>query len=594
MFGARAAMAAWLGVALAQAQTQNGREAAVILISIDTLRADHLGAYGYRKISTSNLDSFAEQGTIFSDVSSQIPLTLPSHTSLFTSTYPFKNEVEENAEIVPAGAVTLSSVLRSHGYQTAAFIGSNLLDRRFGLDQGFDFYDSPFEAPTNGLANPYSASVRRDGALVLRAARSWLNTHSGKPALVFIHLFDLHAPYKLAPRKGSSEPETAGYDAEIGYVDRILGDFKRFLAQSGWWDKSLVVLLSDHGESLGEHGETSHGYFIYQSTLHVPLIVHWPAGEPKHPERVSQPAGLIDVAPTILDWLHIPIPASFEGESLVSSSAHEPHAIASESVYARDAFRWAPLFSLRLGQWKYIEAPRSELYDVAKDPREQSNILAANSAEAASLRGELSRLRARYQQSQAAPAQDTSHGTREALKSLGYLAGGGPKAVNRSAPDPKDRIEEYQLFDRALDALYSRRLEAAIHGFQQVLAKDRNNLPALGNLGDAYLRAGQPDAAVREWTAALALDSGYSPAAQALGEHGLAEKNWAKAQQYLDQALAAAPGDHTVEFELAIAEENLGMFDKALEHVKAACGPNPPSSCQNELREIEAKRKAAP
>jgi len=528
----------------------------VILISIDTLRADRLSSYGYRRIRTPNIDSFAQQGTLFADVSSQIPLTLPSHTSLFTSTYPFENGVEENAAIVPPNTVTLASILRSHGYRTAAFIGSNMLDRRFGLDQGFEEYDSPFGAPAI-LHNPYSSRVRRDGTLVLRAANQWLSTHRDQRVFLFVHLFDLHTPYKLAPLKGSNQPGTTGYDAELQYIDQILGRFRQSLEQNGWWRRSLVILLADHGESLGDHGELSHGYFIYESTLHVPLIVHWPDGAPKYPERISQPAGLIDVAPTILDALHLPGPPSFDGVSLLRP--HSAYAVYSESVYARDSFHWAALRSIRMGRWKYTQAPHPELFDLELDPAERSNIARTNSAEASNLRSELARLIARHASTQLAPARDSSSETNRALESLGYLSGGPRPTAQNEGPDPKDRLAEYQIFDNALDAMYSDRLDAAISGFRHVLTLDRDNLPARGTLGEAYLRAGKSEEAVREWTAAVAADPKYAPAAQALGELYMGRQDWAKARRYFQQALAAVPGDTTIRFELGIVERHLAV-----------------------------------
>jgi len=487
----------------------------VIVISIDTLRADHLSTYGYRAISTPNIDAFTQHGTLFTDVNSQIPLTLPSHTSLFTSTYPFHNGIEENGEVVPAGAVTLALILQSHGYKTAAFIGSSLLGRSAGLDRGFDEYDSPFGSPAAGAESPYSSRVRRDGALVLRAATQWLTAHKGQPAFAFIHLFDLHAPYKLHQTPGSALPETAGYDTEIGYVDQILGRFKQTLEQSGWWQRSLVVVLADHGESLGDHGESSHGYFAYESTLHVPLIIHWPESTEVYPARSTNAAGLIDVAPTIIDALHLPAPPSFEGTSLMKFDETPAHAIYSESVYARDQFRWAAIRTLRIGPWKLVDTPRAELYDLEKDPRELTNVLRANSAEAATLRAELSKLLARYKPSEKTPARDTS--TSAALKSLGYLAGSQRKGSE--GPDPKDRLPEYQLFEKALDAFYAHRLDAAIGGLRRVLTLDPGNLPARGTLGQVYLSAGKLEAAIREWKAALAIDPAFAPAAEALAEY---------------------------------------------------------------------------
>lgn len=467
------AVSGWLCLSIAAAA-----QTPVIVISIDTLRADHLSAYRYRAISTPNIDAFAQRGTLFTEVSSQIPLTLPSHTSLFTSTYPFQNGIEENGEVVPGGSVTLASVLQEHGYKTAAFIGSILLGRGAGLDRGYDDYDSPFNAPATASESPYSTRVRRDGALVLRAANQWLTTHNGQPVFVFIHLFDLHAPYRLQQGAGSALPETAGYDAEIRYVDQILGRFTQTLDQAGWWHRSLVVLLADHGESLGDHGETSHGYFAYQSTLHVPLMIHWPEGGDKHPSRVTQPAGLIDVAPTILDALHLPVPPSFEGTSLMKFEEAPAHAVYSESVYARDEFGWGALHTLRIGRFKFIDAPRAELYDLEKDPRELSNILRANSAEVTTLRTELAKLLTRHAPDGKAPKVDTSGGTRSALESLGYLSGTQRNANASAGPDPKDRIAEYQLFEKSLDDYYAHRLEAAIAGLRRVVALDQQNMPA--------------------------------------------------------------------------------------------------------------------
>src|SRR5579884_638211 len=284
----RSSCAALLSIVPLCAQTP------VILISIDTLRADHVGVYGYRRTRTPNIDAYAQRGTLFTNAAAQVPLTLPSHASLFTSTYPFQNGVEENAERVPSGVVTLATVLRANKYKTAAFIGSVFLEKEMGLDAGFELYDSPFHfeafSPLSGSMffgglsrSSYAGRDRRDGALVVRAATDWLAQHRGQAVFAFVHLYDLHRPYKLGT-----------YDAELTYIDRVLGSFRKSLVEQGWWDRALVVVLSDHGEGLGDHGETSHGYFIYQSTLWVPLLFHWPAAEGGHTGTVNQPVGLIE------------------------------------------------------------------------------------------------------------------------------------------------------------------------------------------------------------------------------------------------------------------------------------------------------------
>ena len=504
----------------------------VILISIDTLRADHLSAYGYTKIHTPNIDAIAEKGTIYQRIDSQIPLTLPSHTSLMTSTLPFENHVEANGDSVPAGAVTLASVLRANGYRTAAFIGSEVLDRRYGLDNGFDFYDSPFEAAAGTTANPYSARVRRDATLVVRAARQWLDRNRAEPLFAFLHFYDLHTPYTL-PQVAGLTPAVAGYDAELQYVDQVIGRLREALARDGLWDNALVVLLADHGESLGDHGETSHGYFIYESTMHVPLLIHWPANMQNQPSRVVETGGLLDIAPTILDFLHIAAPPSFAGTSLLPG--HSERTTYGESVYPRDTFGWAALRSLQSGSYKYIDAPKAELYGLAKDPGERVNILPAHSEEARELKARLDALIIRRTTKAPAASPEISAHTREVLGSLGYTA--GARQSSRSQPaDPKDKLAEQEAYESGLTLLYSGRYEKGILSFRRILAQDARNLPALCALGEAHLRAGDAAQALRSWQQALERDPHYRPAAESIGEYWLAQKDYGKACRFLPAA----------------------------------------------------------
>jgi arylsulfatase A-like enzyme len=540
----------------------------VILISIDTLRADHLGAYGYTRIQTPNIDSFAEHGTIFTAIDSQIPLTLPSHASLFTSAYPFEDQIEENAERVSPGAVTLASVLRRQGYKTGAFLGCVFLERQMGIDQGFDLYDSPFDfealSPLSGSMffggtsqNPYAVRDRRDGALVTRPAIQWLAEHRNQPVFAFVHLFDLHKPYKLeddARRRGIS-----GYDAEIEYVDRLLGAFKKALVEQGWWDRALVILLADHGEGLGEHGESAHGYFVYESTIRVPLILHWPSGSVSYPPRTSQPAGLIDVAPAILDFLHVPAPPSFRGRSLLGplGSGGDTGAVYSESLHTYDSFGWAPLRSLRVGPYKYIDAPRPELYNLQTDPHEQANLAGKDPARAQALRTQLMQLLSRYAPRHPAPPSPASPQTR-ALQSLGYLSGGPRTVLRGPRPDPKDRLPEFHQYESAQADLASGRRAQAIATLRQLLAGDPGNTLARRDLGSAYLDQG----------------------------------DYARARTSLQLVLAAAPDDYVAHFELGLADENLKLFPEALDQLETACriAPDAPQ-CRSALDALKKKMK---
>ena len=569
--------------------------ASVILISIDTLRADHLSAYGYTKIRTPHIDSFALGGTRFAQAEAQVPLTLPSHTSLFTSTYPFENRVEENGERVPAGIVTLASVLRSRGYQTAAFIGSEFLDRRFGLDQGFDVYDSPFGQESSRVENPLAMSLRRDGALVARAADQWLQAHRGQPVFVFVHLFDLHVPYTLPPevarRHGISR-----YDAQLEYVDEVMGRFQQQLQQSGWWDKSVIVVFGDHGEGLGDHQETDHGYYVYESTLHVPLVVHWPAGAPSFAAVWRAPVGLIDVAPTILDYLRVPAPGSFEGASqlgvLKAGDAASPRAVYSESLYAHDAFGWAPLRALRVGKYKYIQAPKAELYDLDANPYERANLLHTNAAMAAELENEMANLLTRYAPSPRSTSAALSPETIAELESLGYLAA-QPQPAGEAArhdvtlPDPKDRFPEFQLYQNAFEALTEGHAATALPKFQTILKSDPQNTLARFHLGECYLQTKKPQDALREWAATLNLDPQYAPAAEAIGQYWLQQGDYAKARRRFQQVLALTPESYTGHFELAVTDEHLGLLPEAREHLAAACKLAPhDENCARKLKSL--------
>ncbi len=512
----------------------------VILISIDTLRADHVGAYGYKRTPTPNIDALAARGTVFTEADCQIPFTGPSHATLMTSTYPFHDLVEENAVPLPHSAVTLASVLHAGGYKTGAFIGSVFLEKQMGFDQGFDFFDAPF---SYDAFSPMSGSMflgvapgavnggreRRDGALVMRSARQWLTENKDHPVFAFVHLFDMHKPY------------ANGYDGQLEYVDKLLGTFRQQLVQLGLWDKALIVLVSDHGESLGDHGESSHGYFVYESTLHVPLIVHWPASAGNHPARVTDPVGLIDVAPTILDFLHIARPAAFEGENLLE--AH--NAVYGESLHARDAFGWAPLRSLRAGALKYIDAPHPELYNLKADPRELHNLDTAGSKEANDLREQLTKLMARYKPAPDSRPPATSSGAQALLTSLGYLSS-GPRAkttLRDHSDDPKDRLPDFRLYENAQLELYHRKMPQAIATLRQLLAKDPHNLLARRDLASAYIETG----------------------------------NFANARLTFLQVLAVAPEDYMANYEIGIAEDNLKLFKEAKEHLETACRIAPES-----------------
>ncbi len=579
--------------------------APVILISVDTLRADHLSCYGYRRLKTPHIDSLARGGTLFAAISSQASITLPSHVSLFTSTYPFANGIRENAQVLPPGAVTLATVLAAQHYNTAAFIGGYFLERRFGLAQGFQTYDSPFDTRVIKGA----LDLKRPASRVLDGAEHWLQQNSGHPFFLFVHLFDLHQPYD-APASYRTRAPHSEYDQELAYVDDSLGDFFDFLKTSALDRRALVVLFSDHGESLGDHGETTHGYFIYRSTLHVPLIFHWPdttesrnskietgkwarASSFEFPvsslndylEHVEAPAGLVDVAPTVLSFLGFQSPQSFCGHNLLELAKggnSPPRDVYSESSYAHDKFGWATLRSLRRGDYQYIDAPRPELYDLKNDSAESHNLLPGQTALATSYRERLTALVSTYLSapSQAGPtAAATMPGSTETLRSLGYLENASPQAaLDNSGVDPKDRLFEYKRYLLAGHFARIGKAHEAAAEFQAILADDPRNLPA-------YIELARSDVGLHRYLdgagklqAALALDPHNVEAEELLADIWLTVGNPKRAAAELHQLLTFAPQDYEAHFGLGLIAAHQGRTAEAAEHFTAALAANPHSA----------------
>ena len=573
----------------------------VILISVDTLRADHLSCYGYSKLQTPHIDSLERGGTIFTEISSQAPITLPSHVSLFTSTYPFANGIRENAQVLPPGATTLATVLAAHGYNTAAFIGGYFLERRYGLAQGFQTYDSPFDTRVIKGA----LDLKRPAAQVLDGAEHWLQQNSGRPFLLFVHLFDLHQPYDPPASYRARAPQSE-YDQELAYVDDSLGGFFEFLTKSGLDRRALVVLFSDHGESLGDHGETTHGYFIYRSTLHVPLILHWPQAEKdgnskletgnsprassfqfpvsslKHYlERVDAPAGLIDVAPTVLTFLGIQSPPSFCGHSLLELAKDgdsPPRDVYSESSYAHDKFGWAALRSLRRGDYQYIDAPHPELYDLKADPAELHNLLPGQTALAASYRAGLAALVATYHSVPTAGGPTptaTLPGSAESLRALGYLDISAPQAaLDNSGIDPKDRLFEYKRYVMAGHLARIGNAQEAVAEFQAILADDPRNLPAYIELARSDIGLHHYLDGANQLKAALALDPHNVEAEELLGDIWLTVGNPGRAAAEFNRLLSFAPQDYEAHFGLGLIASRQGKTVEADQHFRAALAAN--------------------
>ena len=528
----------------------------VVLISVDTLRPDHLGCYGYPSIQTPNIDQLARDGVRFTQAYTPVPITLPAHTALMTGQFPPATGVHDfSGNRLPSGAVTVAGILKDHGYSTAAFIGSAVLDSRFGLNQGFETYFDHFDFGRS--EEVHLDAIERRGDRVIDEALKWLKLNPQRPLFLWVHLYDPHAPY-TPPDPYSSRYRAHPYDGEIAFADAQVGRLLNFLRQQSLFDSALIVLVSDHGEGLGEHGEKTHGFFVYNSTLHVPLIVKTPGATPR---VVQDEVSLVDVAPTLLQALKIPTPPSMQGRSLLSLVLGRPGENTS-NLYAESYppllhFGWNLLRSLQSRGLKYIETTRPELYDTRTDPKELHNLLDARQALAREMSDRLHGLVRRFAPPSGAlaSAKDlTDPALVESLSSLGYVAVASKDAANASTntlPDPKDRIRVYELVSAALtddqQGRYKeslRKLEEAgkaepdsvtlhflmarhylrlndfshaLEYFQSVLKRDPKNSAAAYYLGLTRLETGDVDGAEESFRRTLELDSNNFSAAFNLG-----------------------------------------------------------------------------
>lgn len=466
----------------------------VLLITLDTTRADRLGCYGYGPAATPHLDRLAREGVRFERVYCPAPLTLPSHSSILTGLHPATHGVRNNGHDLSPKWRTLAEILKAGGFATAAFVSAFSVDSRFGLDRGFDVYDDAFQpqAPLKG-AN----AERRAEETFARFAR-WLDGHGGNRFFAWVHYYDPHLPYDPPSPYREAAPGRP-YDGEIAYMDHYVGRIVDALAAKGLLDRTLIVVAGDHGEGLGDKVETGHGIFLYEETLRVPLIIRSPGSFPR-PLVVEGPVRLVDVAPTILETLGLAAEAGgMEGRSLVPwvrDPARPGLDSLVETFYPRENFGWSELVGIVSGPWKYIQAPRPELYDLATDPGERTDLAASSPTQADELRkrleAELLRLAAPAGASggQAVRADD-----RERLRSLGYVSF-APARPGAAAPDPKDRIGLLKLVQQAQAFELEEKFAEAERVYLQIVAEIPDSPESYVNLAIAQARQNRFDRAV--------------------------------------------------------------------------------------------------
>ncbi len=553
----------------------------VILITIDTTRADRMGFLGSDRGLTPNLDAVAKQGIVFTRAYSHVPLTSPSHATILTGTYPQFNHVSDLGDAIGKDVPYLPAILHQNGYLTAAFVGGAVLDPKGaapGFDRGFDSYDAGFHEQSLGESR-YD-SIERRASVVIDHAIAWLAKHPRRPVFLWVHLYDPHDPYD-PPEPYKTKFAANPYDGEIAYTDANVGRLLDALHKRAIYDNSVIAVMADHGEAFGEHGEREHGIFLYDETIHVPLLLKLPA-QRNAGTRVGERAGLADVAPTILQTLKIPAPSQMQGTSLSPAIAHAPEAadrsIYAESEYAHIAYGWAVLRSWRAGKYLYVQAPKRELYDQASDPGALKNLAPDAAAVADTLSSQLDDF---HRKTGAAVVAKAAIDPKAAdnLRALGYVSSEGTPTEDKSKPaiDPKDHIEVANLMHEGLIDIEEQRFPDAIAKLRKAVEQDPNVGMVYLELGKALLQGRQTADAIPVLRKATELMPNAGPAHARLGLALMSTKDWAGAITEFKAALAHKEDTADLHLNLGIALARNSRILDAEPELETAVKMNPAS-----------------
>ncbi len=558
------------------------RDFNVVIITTDTTRADHLGCYGNRSIRTPVLDGLAQEGILCSQAITPSPSTLPAHSSLLTGLYPYHHGVRANGTFrLRPEVTTLAERLRDKGYRTGAVISAFVLDSRFGLDQGFDLYHDDL---TKGMK--YSPHMFRERAAELtnEPASQWLRDNAGKPFFLWVHYFDPHAVY-MPPEPFRSEYSDDLYDGEIAYADSQIGALLDQLKQLGVRDNTLVIYASDHGEGLGEHGEQTHSLLIYDSTLHVPLILNAPARLPRG-KVLHHQAGLVDVVPTVLSLLGEEVPEDLDGMNLCERLPERPRPMLIETIATMTLHGWAPLIGVRNDDYKYILAPTPELYDLRSDPRELENLHNARRDVVGGLANRLAGWLGGDPYLAARQALDVSNLglDREAMRhlnALGYVATDrGDKTNQEELGDPKEMVYRWESLQNAINLQARGETQAAIPILEESLAEVPGDVFARTVLAGAYRQMGELERALTHLKRAAEDDPNNETVRLSIAGVHLSLREYEQAEQHVQRALEIEPAAaqaYIVRGQIAQAkgdeEEALRLFQKAIEMDPGSAGP---------------------
>jgi choline-sulfatase len=540
----------------------------LLLVSLDTVRADHLGCYHDAAAQTPHIDALAASGLRFERAATVVPLTLPAHASLMTGTFPGWHGVRDNGGFyLDDEQLTLAEVLRDHGFRTGGFVGAFVLDRRWGIAQGFDRYFDDFDLDRFESAAGMDM-IQRPGSEVVDRALEWLQSEPSRPFFAWVHLYDAHTPYDAPEPFQSRFPRTrdGAYSAEIASADAQVGRLIASLHADGRLDDTLVIVVADHGEMLGEHGELTHGFFVYEGATHIPLIVSGP-GVPAG--VVSDQVRIVDVMPTALSLLGVAVPAQVQGTNLMplARGRHLGLVAHSESWYPRYHYGWSELRSIQDGRFKLIQAPRPELYDLATDPREErdrSTIELASRLDVfTNALQDFEAHTARAGAPQGPRPIDSE--TEERLAALGYVAGSvNLKKIDEPARgDPKDKIELYNLMKEASTLSFDGKVDEAIAAVRQALDQDPEIVEGYMLLGNFYKKKARPQDAIAAYRDALARDNEHQNALFSLALAYKDEGRLDEARVGFERARELDPRNGKVLWQLADLWMRKGDFARA-------------------------------
>jgi arylsulfatase A-like enzyme/Tfp pilus assembly protein PilF len=553
----------------------------VVLITLDTTRADRMGFLGSDRGLTPNLDTLARAATIFSRAYAQVPLTTPSHATILTGTYPQFNHVNYMGDALGKALPSLPEIFHRNGYRTAAFVGALVLDPTKlapGFDRGFDHYDAGFHRRHPGEDNYHS--LERRGEDVLNRAVAWLNKHPTGPFFLWVHLYDPHDPY-TPPEPYRTRYESQPYDGEIAYTDSIVGKLLSELRTRGLFDGSLIAIMADHGEAFAEHGEQHHGIFLYDETIHVPLLFKLPRQNTG--AKVEGRVGLVDVAPTILRAAHLPIPGVMQGQALLPSTmpAERPgrqsdtnlqRSVYSESRYGYLSFGWSVLKAWRGGNYLYIAAPERELYDQVTDPQATHNLAPDSKAVVETVASQMAEFRRKTVAEITDKTPLTAEQT-ENLHALGYMGSDvavGSDSKDDAGADPKQRIGIANLLYDAMVDTENQRYAEAVPMLEEVVKQEPHALTAYVLLGRAYVSLKEYQKAIAPLQHVVATTPENSLARYELGCALVKTGQWNEAAPQFEAAVSQMNSSAMMHFYLALVYQRTSRNEEALSEFKDA------------------------